>query len=423
MQEQNRYTFPEGIVTIGKDEMQEALCNYEAIEIPGTVREVNVTSDASRLVKAKEIILHEGTVSIKNLGSHRLSVNIPDTLMEIEGLQTPRVSCLPLSFHRAYHVSGIEYLQAYPQADVRYPWDDMLKHFVLLGNELPYIVYRFEHVPDGCVIHVESIEMAETVLKYVDADKVYVIPDAAEWKDFPEEKLNMTIDEYDPESRLTARQIEIRKENQAKRDAEEEKKQKKLRQEGKARSIKKMVEPVILPVLEGILGPQEKIVDWRYQETYYKYDIDVTEGSIPEDTYIIVKASVASGLAIEYYNQYKSKDFSAYAIVLSFAASDFPKSMPLIATEITKLRDYLEVHRETINHYHLIPGDEKFKPECPTPGVSLPFLDTVMVGNANMETIDSDVLTIKEFIIGLEKLIALSRESFPSGFNVIAVEK
>lgn len=423
----NRYIFPEGIQTIDKNDMIEALTSYDSIEIPGSVREVNISMvngyDTSKQIKTREIVLHEGTISVRNTESHHFAINIPDSLIEIEGFQAPKVCSLPLSFRKAYHVSGIEYLQAYPQADVRYPWDDMLKHFVLLGEELPYIVHRFEHVPDGCVIHVESNNMAETVLKYVDANKVYVIPDACEWRNFPADKLQLTMEEYNPESRLTPRQIEIRKAKEAECAAEEAKRQEKMRQEGKERSIRKMVEPIIMPILEGLLGPQESMIDWRYQETLYKYSITVTEGKTPGETFIIVKASAVNGLSINYYSHYKSKDFNAYAIVLSFAATDFPKCVPLIATEITKLRDYLETHRETINRYHLIPGDEKFKPECPTPGVSLPFLDTVMVGNVNMETIENDVLKIKEFILGLEKLIAQSRESFPSGFNVIAVEK
>jgi len=416
------YRFPDGIITISKAEMQEALCHYDTVEIPGTVREVAI-STINGEIKAKRILLHEGTVSVKNTGSHHFNINIPDTLMEIEGFEAPKVSCLPLSFRRAFHVSGIEYLQAYPQAEVRYPWDDNLRHFVLLGDELPYIVYRFEHVPDGCVIHVESIKMAEKVLKYVDAEKVYVIPDAAEWKDFPADKIALSIEEYNPESRLVELQIEMRKARQAEREAEEQKRQEKLRQEGKERSIRKMVEPVIMPLLESLLGPQESVVDWRYQDTYYKYSITVMEGSTPGETSIVVKASVASNLDINYYNQYKSKEFSALAVVATFTATDFPKCIPLLAGQITKMRDFMAAHRETINKYHLIPGDDKFRPECTTPGVSLPFLDNVMVGSVDMATIGSDVDEIKKFVVCLEQQIAQARQVFPHGFTIIPVEK
>lgn len=419
------YRFPDGIVSISKEEMQEVLCNYDTIEIPGSVREVNLVNggDAAKEIKTRNIILHEGTISVKNLGSHRYNINIPDTLIEMEGVQAPRVSCLPLSFRRAYHISGIEYLQAHPQADVRYPWDDMLKHFVLLGSELPYIIHRFEHVPEGCVIHVESNEMAETVLKYVDAEKIYVIPDADEWKDFPPGKMNLSIEEYDPESRLVPRQTELRKAKQAARAAEEEKRQEKLRQEGKERSIRKMVEPVIMPLLEGLLGPQETVVDWRYQDTLYKYSITVTEGNTPGETSIIVKATVTSNLSIEYYNQYKSKDFSALAVLATFSATDFPKSVPLLAGQITRVRDFLEKHRDVINRYHIIPGDDKFKPECSAPGIALPFLDTVIVGSINSETIGTDVTSISEFAGSLETLIRQAQEVFPKGFTIIPVEK
>lgn len=416
------YRFPDGIITISKAEMQEALCKYDTIEIPGTVREM-VISTISGNIKAKRIILHDGTVSVKNTGSHHFSINIPDTLMEIEGFQAPKVSCLPLSFRRAYHVSGIEYLQAYPQADVRYPWDDKLRHFVLLGDELPYIVHRFEHVHDGCVIHVESISMAEQVLKYVDAEKVYVIPDAAEWKDFPVDKLSLNIDDYNPESRLVERQIEMRKARQAERDAEEQKRQEKLRQEGKERSIRKMVEPIIMPVLENLLGPQESVIDWRYQETYYKYYITVTEASTPGETSIVVKASVISNLNISYHNQYKSKDFSALAVVITFTATDFPKCIPLLAEQISKIRDFMTAYGDTINKYHLIPGDDKFRPDCTTPGVSLPFFDNVIVGSISIDTIGRDVTEIQDFVKNLEQQIGEARQLFPRGFTIIPVEK
>jgi len=417
------YCFPDGIISISREEMQEAICNYDTIEIPGTVREIDVTSDATKEVRTKSIILHEGTVSIKNSGSHRFIINIPDSLMEIEGLQIPRVSSLPLSFRRAYHVSGIEYLQAYPQADIRYPWDDQLKHFVLLGDELPYVIHRFEHVPDGCVIHVESEQMAEKVLRYVDAEKVYVIPDAEEWRDFPADKISLSIEEYNPESRLVQRQTELRRAKQAEREAEEEKRQEKLRQEGKERSIRKMVEPVIMPLLEKLLGHQETVVDWRYQETHYKYSISVSEGKSIGETVIAVKASLISNLSINYYNQYKSKDFSAFAMLATFAATDFPKCVPLLAGQITKMHDFLEQHRDTINRYHLIPGDDKFRPESSTPGISLPFLDTVIVGSITLDTIERDVTEIKEFVRNLEMLVREAQDSFPKGFTIIPVEK
>jgi len=360
----------------------------------------------------KSLIVDEGCTAVINKRSERIEVNIPKSIREIEGYSVPRVTILPPAFKRLLHFSGVEYLQANVEAEIRYPWDDGLKHFVLLGDELPYDVHRFEHVPDGCVVHVESETMAEKVLEQVNAEKIYVIPDAEEWRDFPDEKVAMTMEEYNPEGRLTEKQKELRLAIEAKRAEEEIKKLEKLRQEGKARSIRKMVEPVIMPVLESLLGPQESVVDWRRQETRYKYSIDVTEGKSIEETFIEVRAKVIGGFNIEYRSKYRSKDFSGMAVVMRYGATEFPKFVAPMAVKIKQVKDYLEEKREVIERYSLIPGDEKFRPEAPMPGIAIPFMNNVIVGSVRMESIGRDAEEVKEFVEGLEGI----------GVKVVGVE-
>lgn len=47
-----RFSFPEGTTTITSEEYKEALCNYEVVEIPGSVADICIIIDYYNRLKA-----------------------------------------------------------------------------------------------------------------------------------------------------------------------------------------------------------------------------------------------------------------------------------------------------------------------------------------------------------------------------------
>lgn len=244
------FKFPAGTSQISKKELAKVFSEYERVEIPGTVFRVNARFDNNEISRfiVKELVLNEGILSLILFANNTLSVNIPKSLLEIHtNALLPQVLCLPESFNKlCYYINGVEYLQAYSNSDVRYCFgDSKLKHYVYLGEKNSRLLYLFDNIPAGCVIHVESKNMARNVLKKVNVDKVYVIPDALEWKDFPADKLAQTMEEYDPESRILTKQIELREEKRRKEAEEALKQQEMERKERKDMMVASMAKPII----------------------------------------------------------------------------------------------------------------------------------------------------------------------------------
>lgn len=260
----NTFQFPAGTTKISQKELIEAFKKYERVEIPGSVLNVDVrTSD--HILSIKKLVLNEGTRMLRLFIPKAISVNVPKSLLEIEtNAHLPRFLCLSESFIRLRSIKGVEYLQAYGESEVRYCFlDSKLKHYVVLGQKLSSKLYLFDDIPAGCVIHVESDKMAEKVLKRggFDITKVYVVADAAEWKDFPADKLALTAEEYDPESRISPAQIKLQKklaEKQAQEEAEEAQKE---REQDKGRIMRN----ILLPLVDKCLS--DKDLEYKVAKT------------------------------------------------------------------------------------------------------------------------------------------------------------
>lgn len=246
------YKFPEGTKKLTKKQILEAARKYEKLEIPGSVHEVKIEL-GNEVLPLKELFFHEGVHNIFLVGDagEPISYNIPQSLLLLRGgwgnkrFRAPRVACFPQSLQNAWYFGGIEYLQAYKDCDVRFFDGDELKHYVYLGDGSSRLKDVFSDIPQGCVIHVENKKVALSTLKKVDVDKVYVIPDAKEWKDFPADKLALTREEYDPESRILPKQIEMREEKRRKEAEEAPKQQEKERKERKDMMVASMAKPII----------------------------------------------------------------------------------------------------------------------------------------------------------------------------------
>lgn len=246
------YKFPKGTKTLTKEQILEAARKYERLEIPGSVLKVAIDLGKESL-PLRELFFHEGAqeISLDEGASEPVSYNIPQSLLKLHGgwcnvkFRAPRVACFPQSVQDAVGFVGVEYLQAYKDSCVRSFRGDDLKHYVYLGKSGSRLTDIFSSVPEGCVIHVENKSMASSTLKKVDIDKVYVIPDALEWKDFPADKLALTMKEYDPESRILTKQIEMREEKRRKEAEEAPKQQEKERKERKDMMVASMAKPII----------------------------------------------------------------------------------------------------------------------------------------------------------------------------------
>lgn len=282
------FKFPVGTTKIDKKELKEVFSKYELVEIPGTVFRIDArfdNNDSSRFA-VKELVLNEGTQSLILFANNTHSVNVPKSLLEIEtNAQLPRVLCLPENFIRLnWGIYGVEYLQAYGESEVRYCFGrgSKVRHYVLLGKKLTPKKYLFDNIPAGCVIHVESEKMAKSVLKKggFDVSKVFVVPDALEWKDFPADKLALTMEEYNPESRITSAQttlIEKKFEEQT-RKAEEFAEQERERNKGKIMGV--MLHPMVENYMSG------KGLEYKVSKIVKKGELAILF-QLAEDLYIL----------------------------------------------------------------------------------------------------------------------------------------
>ena len=255
-----KFKFPKGTTTISPKEMEEALCNYEIVEVPGTVSKVQVKAEGQgRKFIAKELILHEGTLELDfGNSSQNIRYNVPKSVHTIicfcrgvcDGFMAPKVLCLNLGFRRATGLKGVEYLQHHSLSCVNWSFRN-LKHYVYLGTTMNRKEDQFARLTPGTVIHVENKTVAKSVLKRVNIFETYVVVDAQEWKDFPADKLALTMEEYDPESRILPLQKKMREE-ELQEKAEKERQE---REEERQRQKERMAASITKPIITEALSP------------------------------------------------------------------------------------------------------------------------------------------------------------------------
>lgn len=259
-----KFTFPKGTTTISPQEMADALCNYEVVEVPGSVRKVQVYRDEEgRTFIAKELIFHEGTLELRfGYSTQNIQYNVPESVRDIRctfhydndtpnGFQAPKILCLNDDFQYAEGLKGVEYLQHHNSSCVAKSRFSNLKHYVYLGSTINQKGGQFERIA-GAVIHVENEKVAKSVLKRINIFNTYVVVDALEWKDFPADKLALTMEEYDPESRILPIQKKMREEKLLQKAEKERQEQEEKRQKQKDKMVASMTKPIIMGALEPL---------------------------------------------------------------------------------------------------------------------------------------------------------------------------
>ncbi len=371
------FRFPSGTDKISKNELAKAFSEYERVEIPGSVLRIDARFDNAETSGfiVKQLLLNEGLLSLKLFAGSAISVNVPQSLQEIEtSAQLPRVLCLPDAFNRlCWHINGVEYLQAYSDSEVRYCFQDSkLKHYVYLGEKISTKQYLFSDIPAGCVIHVESEKMVEKVLKKggFDVSKVYVVPDAIEWKDFPADKLAMTIEEYNPVSRVVPAQIKLQEE----KAAEQARKAAELVHYERERSKGRIIGNMLLPFVNDYL---------KDKDLEYKVSRKVREGK----------------LDIQF-------QFSANLFMLAGIRSENPKdSLGQIVDAAQKIRDLYARYKEDIATLSIWVREScGIDNDCPY--MSIPLAENIYVmGNMRIESLAADAATIISFANELKVIL------------------
>lgn len=219
-----RFTFPEGTTTITSEEYKEALCNYEVVEMPGSVADVCIIIDYYNQLKAKELILNEGTLSLKiacpqiDHYKKQFKYNMPSTLQKIDAWACSQVVCIGESVTET-NIRGARYLQLYDHSNPQMTYEDHdLVHLVILGKKVaPAFVWNlcdcWDYYYDcfkkqSIVVHVQDHSTAKKVIKWVKQTAI-VVPDADEWKDFPTDLRRMSMEKYDPWNRILEEQEEL----------------------------------------------------------------------------------------------------------------------------------------------------------------------------------------------------------------------
>lgn len=371
------FKIPAGTTKIDKKELKEVFAKYERVEIPGTVFRIDGRfdiNDSSRFV-VKELVLNEGTQSLILFANNTPSVNVPKSLLEIEtNAQLPRVLCLPESFIKlTSNINGVEYLQAYSDSEVRYCFrGSKLKHYIYLGERISPKYYLFDGIPEGCVIHVESEKMAKSVLKKggFDVSKVYVVPDALEWKDFPADKLTLTMEEYNPESRITSTQTALieKKFEEQKRKAEE------FAQMERERNKGKIMSGMLLPLVENFMSDK---------------GLEYNVSKIASEGKLTIQIKLAEDL-----------------FMLSAIKSECPEeSLGHIVDAVLKLRDLYSRYQEDIAALFIwIRSSCGFNNDDPY--MSIPLAENVYVtGKMRMASLTADATTIMTFAQELKLIL------------------
>lgn len=288
-----KFKFPKGTTTISPKEMEEALCNYEIVEVPGTVRKVQVKAEKEdRKFIANELILHKGTLEL-NFGdsSQNIRYNVPKSVREIrcctrygayDGFLAPKVLCLDDDFRYAEGLKGVEYFQHHNSSHVVCSRFQNLKHYVCLGPIMNRKEDQFAGLTPGAVIHVENEKVAKGILKRINIFETlifnnYVVVDAQDWKDFPADKLALTMEEYDPESRILPLQKKMREEALRKKAEKERQEREKERQRHKDRMVASMTRPIIQAALEPLC---DNCIIWKVDNDNEKITVRESLDSI-----------------------------------------------------------------------------------------------------------------------------------------------
>lgn len=433
-----RFKFPAGTTKISAIEIKEVLCNYEVVEVPGSVIELNIKvyqGTYEKDIVTRRLILNEGTQIFKCQSQKNMPVieyNVPNSLCDISdsigqkepvGFFAPKVLCLPISFRRAEGIRGVEYLQAYCASDIRYNRYN-LKHYVYLGTNVSQKCGIFNGMDEGGVIHVENKKVALSVLKKCSFMKVYVIPDALEWKDFPADKLSMTMEEYNPESRMLPEQRKMREERTKQMAEEEQQQQAELRQIQKRRKLEALTENVVkvslAPVFgdyeaesfRGVVGPNNQLVMTTSSKP--AYDVDIQEDKESDKETLVLKAIAAQNLWKDY-----NKNMS---VEMKMLPEEIMEKKDDITRVFLRLRDFVTAYRETFEKYKITFGNRR-QSQFYSPGLTLPFQDNEIIAQLNDDTLQEDVKTVKGFVDAFSNIIKEGNESFPLGFHVDRVGK
>jgi len=413
-----KYTFPEGISSIDQKDLHEAFCNYEIVEIPGSVANVKtfwyIFGKDPRKQVLKRLILNEGTVSLYAKMERRFEYNIPSTLIQIECTgMVQRVLCLKNGFMKAHfsNFDEVEYLQTYTSADMRYASLKHLKHYVYLGEKMRNwsTATPFEGVPSGCVFHVENETMAKSVLKKCDVLNHYVVVDAAEWKDFPADKLALSMEEYNPESRILPEQIKMREKKKKQQKEEEEKKRAKERQRNKEELIKEMSEQMILPKLEALLGPNKK-----FDQNHWRYFVQTEENEQTGKNLLCVT------VVMEHVLRYgDNKEHLCIRAMIN--TKNVESQTDALCNHIVSLQKFLDENIEMINLYKMKFPTHYYGsyPNCPDLGISFPYMNKRIVATFRRETIAEDCKAIQAIVDGLNDLANKGSEELYLGFSIV----
>lgn len=397
---QKRYRFPKGTTKISPKEIEHALCNYLVVEIPGTVSKVEVRAEnGNRPFVAEQLILHEGTLELRfGFASKAIRYNVPKSVRTIScpggygsndsvGFMAPRVLCLNADFISAESLQGVEYLQTHSSSYVGYSHCSNLKHFVYLGTTINQKHGQFDYLTPGCVIHVENEKMAKSVLKRTNILENYVVVDAQEWKDFPADKLALTTEEYDPESRMLPLQKEMRAEELRKRKEKEEQAAVQHREREKAKMINKITDMAAKPAFDaaGLEYDIRSVKDKTHEGA------DMLEITLP-----MVKKIVRSQNYTHTTHKFKCSFIMSPDVVTDVIDS--------VVSRAKQLSDFLAANKEFTDK-HEITYDFKHDASCafltaavvPQCGISLPITDGRIVAKLFQESCREDANAIITF--------------------------
>lgn len=400
---QKVFRFPDGTKSISNEEMRRALCTHDRVEFPGSV--INLKIDFRKcepICRCRELILDEGIISFSTIGEkyvpHEIHYNTPNSLIELDsGCSAPKVVCLSVALRKCSHLRGTEYLQAHASSDVRWFSCDNLRHYVLLGDKISNRQNQFDYISDGCVIHVESKQVALQVLKRCDVEKLYVVADADEWRDFPADKLALTAEQYNAESRILPEQIELRQQCAAKRQQEKEQKEEKKLQEAKNKKINDMSANIVASALQSV-------------HAAFRIDYLKPDGRLP--IYIQVVENIFS----EGYRSYEGWNESLN-VCLDIAPIDVAAAMPHLTELILGIRSLFD-NSEFVKNREMRYVKNNNSLRLSSPIISLPLgHNGSLAFSLNMEDILKETKSAILFVKELNKLVAAAEKKIP-GCNI-----
>lgn len=244
------YSFPEGTTEISDKEILEICTQYDIVRIPGTVKKLyykpgvmrsytwdereQVEKEAKELLRnqrVKQFIFEEGIQEVILRDCEKpIETNVPmsaksfeiytkDLFVENKGcivvppkIKVPKILKLPETFKKIRCPNGVEYFQCYGNTSFELYHCKGVKHVVILGEPRCGYGCAFRNLDSDCIIHVSNEEYANWMIyalyTALETDKI-VVPDAEEWRDFPEEKLALSREDYLKTVNLLPYQLEM----------------------------------------------------------------------------------------------------------------------------------------------------------------------------------------------------------------------